>query len=95
MTTESKTIEELLNKLAPNRNIIGIDGDLDVYEGYDARLYQLDLKTPNDDEDSIQRWKELQFTSNEKLLLSDEMIRRWTKYRDRITHDSYAPETAP
>ena len=95
MTTESKTIEELLNKLAPNRNIIGIDGDLDVYEGYDARLYQLDLKTPNDDEDSIQRWKELQFTSNEKLLLSDEMIRRWTKYRDRITHDSCAPETAP
>jgi hypothetical protein len=89
MSTESKTIEELLAKLAPNRNIVGIDNELGVYEGYDANIYDAYLRNPYDeyfDNSSFSEWEQQSLTSNEKLLLANEMIRRWTEYRNRIKH---------
>jgi len=79
MSTESKTIKELLAKLDPYQSVIGIDDNLDIYEGYDSPIYQAQLNA-----DPIEDWRGT-LTSNEKLLLAKEMIRRWTDYSDEIT----------
>lgn len=89
MSTESKTIKELLAKVALYESAIGIDNDLNVYEGYRTPLYQADLEP-----EEIESWRGV-FTANEKRLLANEMICRWTEYRNCINPAAGAPGIEP
>ena len=69
----------LLEKLDPNKGIIGINPSLEVFEGYDARIHAASLS-----DDGCRAHTE-RLTRTEKLELADEMIRRWTAYRNLAT----------
>lgn len=59
-----------------NRNIVGIDRDGAVYEGFDGGVdgANLDGLAPEDKQDL--------WTTADRLALADEMISRWQAFRD-------------
>lgn len=73
-----QTIQKVLDYLQPNNNIIGIDGNLEVYEGYDGILDEAKLTIPE------WSYNYEALTPQEKHLLADEMIKRWSLYKSKI-----------
>jgi len=75
-------LEAILEKLSPNKGIIGIDHKGQVFEGYDGSLEEVENKCPDHlwDEVNIQDWKDSQLTADERRVLGPEMIRRWQEY---------------
>lgn len=76
-------VDALVSRLRPSQGIIGIDPGLHVYEGYDGSIRganngigEWELDSLHDDEI---------LTPGEKRTLANEMIRRWSAYRDAIT----------
>ncbi|NCC52991.1 MAG: hypothetical protein EOM20_17510 [Spartobacteria bacterium] len=71
----------LLAKLNPAYGIIGIDPDLNVYEGYDGRIESAWIAAPEwmEDEDATE-WNKSSLSQEEKVALGQEMIRRWSAY---------------
>lgn len=62
-----------------NQNIIGVDGNGELTEGFDSGLYP-DWKGGDD----------LPFSEAERREIAEYMIQRWTAYRDSLT-DASAP----
>ena len=76
----------MLAKINAHQGVIGINDSLEVFDGYDGRLDAASHTEPQwvvDNEDR-EAWLGTSLTQAEKLNLADEMIRRWTKYRDLV-----------
>lgn len=71
-----KATLDLLEKLAANGGIIGIDPHFEVFHGYDGDIAEVACR---DSGNGVQH-----LSKAEKLLLADEMIRRWTAYREEV-----------
>ena len=68
-----------------NEEIVGIDDELAVHEGYDGGIIEADVTEPSwiyDDEER-EEWLKKHLTSAEMVELADIMIARWTAYRDK------------
>jgi len=78
--------EQILEKIGANRGVIGIDGALAVFGCYDSREYDASITEPDwvTDEDDRKAWLASALTKKEKLGLADEMIRRWSAYRNAV-----------
>lgn len=65
-----------------NFNIFGLTPDGQLTEGYDTFMYE-----DFDDEDRKDR-----LTPEEKSEIADEMIKRWTAYRERFARIQVSPK---
>lgn len=82
-----KPIEEILNDLNPFDGVIGISPELRVFCGYDEGAAEL-WNTPPEwmvaHHENLQDWGESQAPPEIRRAIAEEMIRRWTAYRDEI-----------
>ena len=69
-------IDSTLVKINARRGVIGINKELELFEGFDGRLYEAQPVAPD--------WVVEPLTTEEKSALADEMLRRWTAYRDAV-----------
>lgn len=61
--------------LRPNQNIIGIDDEMNLSEGYDGPLLD------------NERWEDdTNWPNKDRIFLADVMIKRWTFYKENFTN---------
>ena len=62
--------------LEPSGGIIGINEELEVFEGYDSPLYSYSEKSPLRDE---------KLTNGERQQIANMMIDRWIQFKNKTT----------
>lgn len=76
--SEIKTAEDLIADA--NCGIVGIDEDLNVFEGYDGGCPEAHPSADCPEHRDPKHWRPL--SKEEKRRLADIMIERWQRYKD-------------
>jgi hypothetical protein len=83
MTAEPRA--SILYGINATRGVIGICPKLRVYSGYEQVEIPADNSPPDWMGDgNLADWQDEQYSPEERRALAEEMIRRWTAYRDAI-----------
>ncbi len=78
-------LHRILYGIDATRGVIGICPKLRAYSGYERVEVSADNSPPDwMDEGSLADFLDEQYSPEERCALADEMIRRWTAYRDAV-----------